>query len=289
MLDIFNIPEQQDNVKIFYANGVTAWQTWQKPRGAKFIWMMCMGGGAGGNGAGSGSVLSSPQIFAGGSGAITRALFTANALPDTLYIQPGLGGAGGAGTQGTLQVGGSGVAGNKSFVSIEPSSATVLNLVCTSGTTAAAAGSGETALTNTALSAGLLSLGTFTSVAGAGPSGANITPFSSTILTGGGGHGGGGTSIEGASILATNLITFSSPLISAGGVNTGARGRDGIWSWKPMYGLGGACGGSNNAGVGGNGGNGAYGCGGGSGAPGTFAAGGNGGRGGDGLVIIATF
>ena len=50
MLDIFNIPGQQDNVKIFYARGTTDWQTWTKPRNCKFIWMMCMGGGAGGGG-----------------------------------------------------------------------------------------------------------------------------------------------------------------------------------------------------------------------------------------------
>ena len=53
MLDIFNIPGQQDNVKIFYAAGTTDWQTWQKPRNCKFIWIMCMGGGSGG-GASSG-------------------------------------------------------------------------------------------------------------------------------------------------------------------------------------------------------------------------------------------
>lgn len=289
MLDVFNIPGQQDNVKIFYTTGTTSWQTWNKPRNCKFIWMMCMGGAAGGTGGVSGSAVSSIGTPGGGSGAITKALFPANVLPDTLYIQPGPGGAGGIGTTAT-GVGGTPGAGNKSFVSITPSSANVMNIVCTSGATAASTvGAGELALTSPAASAALLSLGAFTSTGGVAGGGVNITPFNSTVLTGGAGHPGGGTNVAGASILSANLGTYLTPQISAAAINTGAAGANGIWSWKPMYGTGGACGGSNNAGAGGNGGNGALGCGGGGGAPGTNAAGGNGGKGGDGLVIIVTF
>jgi hypothetical protein len=163
-----------------------------------------------------------------------------------------------------------------------------MNLVCTSGAIAATtAGGGETAATIT--NALLLNLGNFTSTAGLAASPSNITPFTTILLTGGGGHPGGGTNALGASILSVNLGTFSTPQISAGTQNTGQSGANGIWSWKSLYGTGGACGGSNNAGIGGKGGDGEYGCGGGAGAPGTNAAGGNGGKGGDGLVIIATF
>lgn len=288
MLDVFNIPGQQDNVKIFYAAGTTDWQTWNKPRNCKFIWMMCIGGASGGTGGVSGSATSSPAIPGGGSGAITRALFPANVLPDTLYIQPGPGGVGGPGVTNINSVGNTPGVGNRSFVSITPSSAVTMNLVCTSGAIAATTvGGGETAATVT--NALLLSLGNFTSTAGLANSADNITPFTTSSLTGGGGVGGGGTNALGASILSVNLGTFSTPQISAGAVNSGAAGANGIWSWKPLYGTGGACGGSNNAGVGGKGGDGAYGCGGGAGAPGINAAGGNGGKGGDGLVIIATF
>lgn len=290
MLDIFNIPGQQDNVKIFYASDANAWQTWTKPRNCKFIWMMCIGGASGGAGGVSGSASTSPGLSGGGSGAITRALFPANTLPDTLYVQPGPGGIGGPGVTSTSQIGNTPGAGNRSFVSITPSSAVTMNLVCTSGALAATtAGAGETALITPSTTAGLLSLGVFTSTAGSASSPSNITPLTTILLTGGGGHPGGGTNALGASILSVNLGTFSTPQISAGTQNTGQPGASGVWNWKLMYGTGGACGGSNNAGIGGNGGDGAYGCGGGAGAPGTNAAGGNGGKGGDGLVIIATF
>ena len=144
MLDIFNIPGQQDNIKIFYAAGTTAWQTWQKPRGCKFIWMMCIGAGAGGQTTGT-----TGAGFGGGSGAVTRALFPANVLPDTLYIQPGVGAAN--------------TAGGRSFVSTISNSTAATNLVCVSGNAAAGLGGnmqlGETAAVAT--SANLLNLGTF--------------------------------------------------------------------------------------------------------------------------------
>ena len=56
MLDIFHIPSNTDSTKIFYASsGSNFWQTWQKPRGAKFIQIFCLGaGGSGGSGGSSG-------------------------------------------------------------------------------------------------------------------------------------------------------------------------------------------------------------------------------------------
>jgi hypothetical protein len=46
MLDLSNIPSQQQQTTTFYATG--NWQAWSKPRNAKFIEIFCLGGGAGG-------------------------------------------------------------------------------------------------------------------------------------------------------------------------------------------------------------------------------------------------
>jgi hypothetical protein len=271
MLDIFNIPGQQDNVSIFYARGTTDWQTWNKPRNCKFIWMMCIGAGAGGQTTGT-----TGAGFGGGCGAVTRALFPANVLPDTLYVQPG--------------TGSSNTSGSRSFVVINPSGSVpaTMNTVCISGNTAATpSGTGESAATIT--NAGLLSLGTFTSTAGvSNPNTATITPLTTTI-TCPGGNGGTPDISVGTNIASIDLGIFTTPNISGGTViNAGGNSNSGITYWKPLFSLGGAGGNSNNAGIGGNGGNGGIGSGGG-GCGGGSIAGAIGGKGGDGLVIIATF
>lgn len=261
MLDIFNITGQQDNVEIFYAAGTTAWQTWTRPRNCKFIWMMCIGAGCG---AGGGA--------AGGAGGAVRALFPANVLPDTLFIQPGPG------------TGPSTFPSNRSFVSITPSSAAPMNIVCVSGAAASGTGgvpAGETIATVT--NAGLLSLGTFIAIAG--PAG-GTAPLATSITMGG--ANGGSIGVPGPSYASINLGTTVMPPLNSGNNTTGGNGDNGYWSWKPMYGTGGMAGGYNSAGVGGNGGNGAYGCGGGGAGTGTAGFGVDG-SGGDGLVIIATF
>jgi hypothetical protein len=265
MLDVFHIPSQQDTLKIFYTQGATAWQTWTKPRNCKFIWMMCIGGGAAGQ---NGSTVGNGN--GGGSGGVVKALLPANLLPDVLYVQPGQGGQTSA------------ASGNRSFVIINTSGSVpaVMNTVCTSGAAAAASATAETVAT--VANMGLVSLGNFTAIAGLSNSGVYLT---STITCGGGNGGSGSPGVGFTSInLGGNLVT---PTINGGAVG-GGNGDNGIWSWKPMYGLGGAGGGSNASGVGGNGGNGAYGCGGGGGGQGS-TAGGSFGKGGDGLVIIATF
>jgi hypothetical protein len=284
MLDVNFIPGQQDNVKIFYVSDTNAWQTWTKPRNCKFIWIMCLGGGSGGGGGGT----PTSGIQAGATGAITRALFPANVLPDTLFVQPGPGGDGGISSLGA------GSNGNRSWVVINPSGSVpaVMNTVCVSGTAAAVGASsgvngvGETAAT-TAI-AGLLSLGNFISTAGTSSPGAvTVTPFGTNPLCVGG-NGGTVNTSGGSGIASVNLGTFQTPALAGGAQNSGVNGDNGVFSWKPFYSLGGAGGGSNNAGPGGRGGNGAYGSGGGGGGGGS-TAGGTGGRGGDGLVIIATF
>jgi hypothetical protein len=286
MLDVFNIQGQQDNLKIFYVSDSTSngWQTWQKPRGCKYIWIMCIGGAAGG-GAGQGTVTTTgTQGSGGGSAAITRALFQANVLPDTLYIQPGLGGTGATGTAAGPVASG---LGNRSFVSIVASSTVAMNLVCASGTIVASATTAETVATQT--SVGLLGLGIFTVTAGKDGTTGAASALNNSIITAGSGGGGVAASVAsaGSSISSIDNITFVTPTIT-GGAATGVAGTPGMWFWKPFYGLGGAGGGANLSGVGGAGGNGSYGCGGGGGGCGS-TNGGNGGKGGDGLVVIITF
>ena len=279
MLDIFNIPGQQDSVKIFYAAGTTDWQTWERPRGCKFVWIMCMGAGTGGLGGGAGGA---PNANGGGPGAVTRALFPANVLPDTLFIQPGAGTVGGAGA--VVASNPLAATANRSFVSITPSSAVPMNLVCTSGASGANGGNGETIAT--VANAGLLSLGNFISIAG--QTSPATVPLASTI-TCPGAVGSSATTTAGSSIASISLGLYNTATINGGAIG-GGKGDNGTWSWKPMFGTGGAGGGGVATGIAGNGGNGAYGCGGGGGGNvGAGGTGGNGGRGGDGLVIIATF
>ena len=52
MLDVLHINDGSFNKRIFYANGGTSFQTWTKPRNAKFVHILCLGSGSGGGGAG---------------------------------------------------------------------------------------------------------------------------------------------------------------------------------------------------------------------------------------------
>jgi hypothetical protein len=290
MIDLFNIPNSQQDVQIFYANG-SAWQTWQKPRKCNYVYIMCIGGGGGGAGGGTGlgnTVLQN----GGGSGGVTRALFQSNLLSDTLFVQVGAGGAGGV-------AGNSGSNGNRSFVSFYPNNAVNQNLVCTSGNSPAVGGNvnglasaGETIATvaNTTF----LSLSNFIAIAGVtapaiSTTVTNVTPLTSQITSPGACGGWINASIvstAGGNVLATPF----SPLISGGtpGI-TGVDGGNGYTSWKPLFGVAGGAAATSGQ-VGSNGGNGGIGCGG--GAAGQVNGGptrGIGGKGGDGLVIIISF
>ena len=92
MIDVSHIPSQQQNTTIFYSAGI--FQTWNKPRNAKFIEKFCLGGGGGG---GHTTITAAGVAGGGGGGSagIVRGIIPAFLLPDTLYIQVGKGGAGG--------------------------------------------------------------------------------------------------------------------------------------------------------------------------------------------------
>lgn len=294
MLDQFNILSSKDNFKIFYPVDTSTWQTWVKPRSCNFIWIMCIGPGAGGSGgAGTGGAT---YAQGGSTGAISRVLYPAHVLPDILYVQPGIGAAGGAG----LSTNGNGIASasGRSFVSIIPSSATTQSLVTASGGTGATGPSGETAVTTTNVP--MLSLGVFTTIGGLSPTTAGIigsvTPFVSTVsgnasmLCPGSNGSGNGTSAPAASDVASTTIgSIVTPTITGGAA--GSPGKNGMWNWGPIiYGLGGSGGGGVASGTAFNGGDAnAYGCGGGGGGNSSAGTGGNGGRGGDGLIFIYAF
>jgi len=300
MLDLSHIPNSQQDVQIFYSTGINnAWQTWNKPRKCNYIWIMCIGGAGGG--AGGPTTTGAVAATGGASGGISRALYNAQQLPDRLYVQVGLGGAGGnANSNGSV--------GNRSWVSLQPA---IVNqsLIQGSGTSAGSAGgltngsnnSGELAVTQATVN--LFTLANFIGTAGLGNSSqgnaqpTNLTPFSSQVVTQGG-QGGGSTSgfaiaCSGSSILSSSI----SPLIQGGAIATapgsnGENGADGITSYKPFFSIGGAGGGAAVSGSGGNGGNGGIGSGGGAGGAGNSTlgyTGGRGGNGGDGLVVIISF
>jgi hypothetical protein len=298
MLDLSNIPNSQQDVQIFYSNG-SAYQTWQKPRKCNYVWIMCIGGGGGGAG-GATTVGGVVAATGGASGAVTRALYNAQQLPDTLYIQVGLGGNGGLPSF-------SGNGGSISFVRLTPV-VDPRNAVATSGGSTAVGGNtngtaaaGSTASTQT--NATFYTLSNFIGTVGLSNSTqasiqpTNITPFTSQIVTQGGQGGGANLNFtligSGSSILSSSIT----PLIQGGAIATasgssGGNGADGITSWKPFFSTGGAGGGAAASGSAGNGGNGGIGSGGGAGASGNSAlgyTGGTGGKGGDGLVVIVSF
>ena len=297
MIDLFNIPNSQDHTSIFYAKG-SAWQTWRKPRKCNYVWMMAIGGGAGGAGGFNGTA---NMAVGGAAGAITRTLFNSSNLPDILYIQVGLGGRGGTPPN-------SGATGNRSFISLS-SSTIATNVIMASGTAGAVggpSGAGASVLGETAFTSAVgnfITLSTFISTIGNPTplytsSIIDITPLTSQITCPGAGGGGVSattpsiTVFDGSSINATSF----SPRISGGTSFTGStaatNGADGYTSWKPFFSTGGAGGGCSYSGTSGNGGKGGIGSGGGAGGCSNTTAGGvagNGGDGGDGLVIIVSF
>jgi hypothetical protein len=292
MIDLFNIPNSQQDVQIFYSNG-SAWQTWQKPRKCNYVYIMCIGGAGGG---GAGATVNNGSAGGGASGAISRVLYNAQQLSDILYVEVGLGGAGG------LTSGAVGANGTRSRVALQPITAVERqNLVAISGNAVARGGAvgltsaGETV--STQATATFYTLGNFISRAGRNNTTTgilDITPLTSQI-TCAGAAGGGFTSTPVISDAGSILSTTYSPLIpngvstSGSGIN-GTNGGDGVTIWKPFFSTGGAGGGASVTANGGKGGDGGIGSGGGGGGAGaTLAQGGSGGKGGDGLVIIISF
>jgi hypothetical protein len=297
-MDVFNFPNTQNNQFVYFANGgTTSWQTWVKPRNVKFVSIFAIsGGGGGGGGRTSSTVINAAGGGGGAASGTALGIFPVNSLPDTIYIQVGLGGVGGIG-----QTNGSN--GSITYVSVQPNTTAINVIIGGSAATPSAgiggqaggtAGVAPSAFSKTAT--GFLgACGTITSTIGwVGGTGGTALSGNSILVSGvttGGAGGGGNTSTSrdnvGGNITGIGVI----PTILGG--STGLTGDNGYISMTPsinssigfpMFFTGGAGGGSKFNGVGGNGGNGGYGCGG--GGAGSGLTGGTGGKGGDGLVII---
>jgi hypothetical protein len=288
MLDLSHIPSQQQQNYTFYATG--DWQTWNKPRNAKFIEIFCLGGGGGG---GNVQVTAGAAIGSGGGGSagIVRGIIPAFLLPDTLYILVGKGGV------GPSTVSTAGGTGGISYIALQPS-ISEQTLICKSSTAGATGGSGAAVTGGSGATISVVSLsafgnlGLFTAIAGVnGSNGGANTPtqgssqaaLGTNLTTGGAGGGGknssafaGGGNITSASAILTNRVN--------GGVTAGQNGADGYGTLQPFCGTGGAGGAGITTGTAGRGGNGFYGCGGGGVGGGSTAS--KAGDGGDGLVII---
>ena len=295
MSDFLHLPNAANGAEtlVYSALGLNDWQTWTKPRGKSMLSITCVAPGGGGGGGFSGAASSARGGGGGGgSGGIARLVIPTLNLPDTLYLNIGLGGSGGA-------AGAAGAAGGNCFASITPSS-TINDLLLTAAATVAgggAAGSGTaggavgtSAVAGTAgpvaglgtfvLNAGLVGLagGAQTGAAGGTALFANSNP-ALPLCGGAGGAGVTATDFAGGGCTPPSWMAAS-----LGGVAVGGRGGDGVINQRPLGFMGGGGGGSNNAAVGGAGGNAAIGCGGGGGGGGV--TGGAGGNGGNGLIII---
>ena len=313
MIDVFNFPNNDSNIDIFTSNvstGATSWQTWTKPKNAKFIHILAIGAGGGGGAGWSASLNSGGGGGGGGGGAISSIFLPASVLPNILYIQVGTGGAGGRTIRGT-----NGESGTPTYVSISAgSAATDRIIVATSGTfggggsgsVAGTAGGGAGASIDTAI--GKLGVTSYYAGQGGGAGGA-VTPSVGASITIGvmvsGGAGGGAnnlssTGTNGGSITGAGLIpTITGSTTIAGFVADAGSGYSSLPSINssfrgPMFFTGGAGGGANSSsvtGAGGNGGYGAFGCGGGGGGASNFSstAHGAGGNGGNGFVMITSW
>jgi hypothetical protein len=311
-MDILNLPNKSLYHKVFHSSTSTNWQIWTKPANIKFVYMYVIGAGGAGGGGRTGGNNGGGGGGGGGSSSITTVLYPAFLLPDTLYINVGVGPTNAAAGTG-------GASGALSYVSIRSSTSPIF-IVAQSGNVAAGGGGGGT---NSGVGSGaagvagtawtfrnfpLSSMGIINSIAGqAGGAGGQNTPTAGTTITPTlpvtGGAGGGGVSISGANTRAGGNITGSGFLPSIlGGSADGSTvtligGKVGFMGIKPttesylnlpmMY-TGGSGGGSKGvtAAVGGRGGDGSYGSGGGGGGASYASTGGSSGRGGDGLVII---
>jgi len=286
------------------------WQTWSKPEGRSMAYIVCIGGGGGGGGgfSASGGTTQGGGGGGGGSSAITIAQVPFYSIPDTLYIQVGLGGAAGIGGN-PATAGGNGGA---SYVSCYPTTdmfncLVLANAGGSGGVGAsignAAAGSAGGALSNSSTTnPRYLSLCNWASYGGTAGSAGSIGSGSSTsltinsgsILNGGGGAAGGnnsGTRGTSASLNSGDALTSFLKSVSAGGSvgNAGSNGGNGYSYLKPFMFVGGAGGHAAISGAtAGSGGNASLGCGGGGGG-GAFGVGGNGGNGGNGLVMIISY
>jgi len=310
MKDYYGLPPKTHaDVQTYYPQGTNAngtWQQWVKPRGVSMIYMYAIGGGGGGGG-GFTRVSGAAGGGGGGGGASTASLLIpAFFVPDVLYVQPGIGGAGSTGS------GVAGSPGGHSYVSIGsfPTGTVAEKITHTQvylhsgllATPAGGGGAGTVAVGGPAGAAGAIptaplntlgsnvgfwkatvgKVGFIGGFSAAGTASSNVLSASTNCVAGGAGGGGAN-----AANTAGGNVTGAGFFQTIAGAAAGASGQGG--SGITMNGMSnsGAGGDGSAAGVGGHGGNGGIGSGGGGGGSGT--TGGRGGRGGDGMVVIISW
>ena len=293
-------------------SAIGQYQTWRKPRGVNWVYMIGVGGGGSGS-AGGRAATAAGGGGGGGSGSQTVVLLPAAFVPDTLYIQCGQGGA----SVNTVAL--AGTNGQPTYVLLEPnivtSPATTVLLAnggsaggaeATGGSPGGAGGTLATIAGMPLAGRGQYNFfvgqtgGTGGSRAGVVPT-AIAVPTTGLIVSGGQGGGAGGTTpTAGAGFAAVTgaLGTEFYSALAAGAVASGATpataGVAGYIVKNNILNYGGTGGGGSSATAGGNaaiGGDAAPGCGGG-GAGGSNTANATvapAGRGGDGFVYIISF
>jgi hypothetical protein len=310
--DVFNFPSNfKGDVQIFHANNQSTinYQQWIKPRGTSMSYFFLVGGGGGGGGGHQ-----KPQNTNGGGGGgggcagITKLLIPSFFLPNSLYIQVGVGGlgggastAGGAGTTSHVLFSPLAYADANSLISSEsgPAGGGGAGLVGAAGAGGSAAGAPSTPVRSL--------LGGFTGITGqaggtggaqTGAVGTSITAWSIRPISPGAGGAGiqanaSLSDFDGGSITAVSAFNFPKmnfptdvgAVARGGNALAPKNGDSGVNFFDgPFLQSGGAGGASSFASVAGNGGKGGIGCGGGGGGAGV--TGGRGGNGGNGMVAI---
>lgn len=259
------------------------WKTWRKPRGARFVYMIAVGGGSSG-GTGTNTATTSGGGAGGGCGAMSTLMIPAMFLPDVLYIQAGLGGS----QPATLVSGATGVAGTITYVALEPWNTLAAQITVmfanagavtgTAATTTTGGVAGTAAAIATTSNMPLAGRGAYqffigqTGTAGGSSTSAGTAltlPINGLMVTGGSGGGGtNGTGQAGGAITGVgfgdNFPTLSGgSAASAGTPATNGTGGTMLKTFQYYGGTGGGGASGTTGGLAGAGGNGAPGCGGG--------------------------
>jgi hypothetical protein len=274
--------QQQQRFWVYTGNKVSnGYQTWLKPPGINFVHIFCIGGGGGGSsGLGSGGAVGGSG---GGSGGMTNVFLPSFLVPDTLFINVGLGGAGGASTTSSTTRN-NGTAGTITYVSYHPTQGAGYSLCFANNGNGGSAtgGSGGGAASSTNMPISQVGLRTYQAgqngIGGTGGSGtSNLTAI--YRITGGiGAWGAGGAGPTLGPPGDYGPITYA----PSDATQPGGGGINDLIKFIFTTGLPAR---SSTVASAQNSGNSGYGCGGPGGAGGNPNSG-AGGRGGDGLVII---
>lgn len=292
------------NWQVFYGDpaGLSGaergWQSWTKPAGCSWVYIYSQGSGGGGGRPANGATTVGGG--GGGCGSTARILIPAFAIPDTIYVRPGVGGA------GATTANAAGGNGTVSAISMQATPNTISSLLLSQnggqgGAASTTGGSGGTAATQ---APAIYGVSLFSSASGnAGGNGAtisngnsvNVSTTTAPLMTTQGSGGGNGNG-NGGSIV--NNVSFPT-MIGGAGAN-GTSGLSGFRAGQiilpglkssPLIFSGGTGGGGHTSGTAGSGGAASYGGGGGGGGGCNNVAGtsGNGGNGGNGFIMIGAF